>query len=213
MLIGFALAYLFYIRNPRLPEEARRQHPAALQVPAQQVVLRRALRLHLRAAGHVARPLPVEEGRRLVIDGFGPTASRRASSTSPPARRRLQTGYLYHYAFAMLIGVPRSCHLDHLPGGTLMSGLAHSFRRHLPAAGRRAVHPVDPRRGRGARATSRWSRCGRRSSPSRCRSDLGLNFDTSQTPASSSSRTTLAGSVGIGYKHGRRRHLHACSSC
>jgi NADH-quinone oxidoreductase subunit L len=40
-----------------------------------------------------------------VIDGFGPNGI--AAVTIDFARRaaRLQTGYLYHYAFAMLIGV------------------------------------------------------------------------------------------------------------
>ena len=33
------------------------------------------------------------------------TASRRGCSTSPAMSVKLQTGYLYHYAFAMLIGV------------------------------------------------------------------------------------------------------------
>jgi NADH-quinone oxidoreductase subunit L len=44
-------------------------------------------------------------GDGYVIDGFGPDGV--AATTIDLARRatRLQTGYLYHYAFAMLIGV------------------------------------------------------------------------------------------------------------
>ena len=44
-------------------------------------------------------------GDGYVIDGFGPDGV--AAATVDIARRatRLQTGYLYHYAFAMLIGV------------------------------------------------------------------------------------------------------------
>jgi NADH-quinone oxidoreductase subunit L len=40
-----------------------------------------------------------------IIDRFGPDGF--AATTLETARRaiRLQTGYLYHYAFAMLIGV------------------------------------------------------------------------------------------------------------
>jgi NADH-quinone oxidoreductase subunit L len=40
-----------------------------------------------------------------VIDGMGPDAI--ASGTLKIAQRagRLQTGYVYHYAFAMLIGI------------------------------------------------------------------------------------------------------------
>ena len=54
----------------------------------------------------------------------GPTASRRACSTSPRNVVRLQTGYLYHYAFAMLIGVAALHHLVHVRGSALMTSLA-----------------------------------------------------------------------------------------
>ncbi len=37
--------------------------------------------------------------------GWGRTASRRGSSDVTKSVVRLQSGYLYHYAFAMLIGV------------------------------------------------------------------------------------------------------------
>jgi hypothetical protein len=72
--------------RPR-PETPASSPPAirALQVPAQQVVLRRALRLPVRAAGDVARPLPVEEGRRPPSStASARRASRPVSSTSPP---------------------------------------------------------------------------------------------------------------------------------
>ncbi len=40
------------------------------------------------------------------------TASRRACSDVTGRVVKLQTGYLYHYAFAMLIGVAALDHLD-----------------------------------------------------------------------------------------------------
>ena len=45
------------------------------------------------------------KGDGLVIDGFGPdgVSARVLDVTSRVVR--LQSGYLYHYAFAMLIGV------------------------------------------------------------------------------------------------------------
>ena len=139
---------------------------AALPVLPQQVVLRRALRLRSSSAGQAA-----SAGR----SGRAATAPpSTASSTAPrPACRsvtgrvvRLQTGYVYHYAFAMLIGVARSS-----PGSCSPAGLRNEHRhgsdpvdRHVPAAGRRAAHrlPATARR----RATRAGSRCGRRSSPS-----------------------------------------------
>ena len=66
MVLGFAVAYHVLHPPAVLPVELARQQPAALSVPAQQMVFRRAVRLHLRAAGQVARPLPVEAGRRLA---------------------------------------------------------------------------------------------------------------------------------------------------
>jgi NADH-quinone oxidoreductase subunit L len=54
----------------------------------------------------VARPVPLEARRRLAHRRHSaPTALPRASSMSPAASCRLQTGFVYHYAFAMLIGV------------------------------------------------------------------------------------------------------------
>ena len=50
MLVGFVLAYLMYIRRPELPGRIAAHQPAALRVPAQQVVLRRDLRRDLRPA-------------------------------------------------------------------------------------------------------------------------------------------------------------------
>jgi len=46
-----------------------------------------------------------KKGDGLVIDGFGPdgVSARVVDVTNRVVR--LQTGYLYHYAFAMLIGV------------------------------------------------------------------------------------------------------------
>jgi NADH-quinone oxidoreductase subunit L len=91
-----------------LADTAKRSPPSSigpLPVPAQQVVLRRALRLDLRAPG---KWLGRCSGRRVtakIIDGSAPTASPRASSTHTNRVVKLQTGFVYHYAFAMLIGV------------------------------------------------------------------------------------------------------------
>ena len=40
-----------------------------------------------------------------MIDGYGPDGVAAASVDLARRAMRLQTGYLYHYAFAMLIGV------------------------------------------------------------------------------------------------------------
>ena len=105
MVVGFAVAWYFYLATRSCP-------PAS---PSASAWLYRFLLnkwyfdelydfLFVRRR-QVARPLPVEEGRRLVIDGFGPdgVSARVIDVTNRVVR--LQSGYLYHYAFAMLIGV------------------------------------------------------------------------------------------------------------
>ena len=105
MLIGLGIAYWFYIVDPSLPVAAREPAARPLPVPAQQVVLRRALRRHLRAPGHVARPLLWKQGDGATIDG---AINGVAMGIVPAFTRlagRVQSGYVFHYAFAMVIGL------------------------------------------------------------------------------------------------------------
>jgi NADH-quinone oxidoreductase subunit L len=46
-----------------------------------------------------------KQGDGAVIDGLGPDGLASATRDIAVRASRLQTGYLYHYAFAMLIGV------------------------------------------------------------------------------------------------------------
>ena len=86
---------------------ARRQGSAAdLHVPGPQVVLRRAVRLAVRPPGRCGSATGCGSGGDVgMIDGFGPDGIAAASVDIARRAMRLQTGYLYHYAFAMLIGV------------------------------------------------------------------------------------------------------------
>jgi len=105
MAIGFAVAYLFYIRRPDLPVELARNHE----------VLYRFL-LNKWYFDEIYDALLVNPTKRLgyilwkwgdgwVIDGFGPDGVSARVIDVTRNVVRLQTGYLYHYAFAMLIGV------------------------------------------------------------------------------------------------------------
>ena len=47
----------------------------------------------------------VAKGDGAVIDGLGPDGVAALTRDLARQASRLQTGYLYHYAFAMLIGV------------------------------------------------------------------------------------------------------------
>ena len=104
-IVGGYVAWLFYIRRPDIPASLAKTQDGALPVPAEQVVFRRALRLPVRQARHAARARPVEGRRRRDHRRLRARRRVRACAVLAARARQLQTGYLYHYAFAMLIGV------------------------------------------------------------------------------------------------------------
>ncbi len=105
MALGFVLAYMFYIRNTELPKRL-----AAMHQPIYQFLLNKWYFdelydfLFVRPAKWLGHFL-WKKGDGVVIDGFGPDgiSARVVDITGQVVR--LQTGYLYHYAFAMLIGI------------------------------------------------------------------------------------------------------------
>jgi NADH-quinone oxidoreductase subunit L len=102
---GILLAWYLYIRRPDLPEKL-----ATLHQPAYQFLLNKWYFdelydfLFVRPAKAVGLAL-WRGGDGRIIDGFGPNGI--AAQVLAMARRAttLQTGYVYHYAFAMLVGV------------------------------------------------------------------------------------------------------------
>ena len=103
---GIALSYYYYIVDPDAARPDRPRLQAAAHAVLQQVVLRRALRRGVRPAGAGDRPRA--SGRRATAPrstGSVPTASPPAPQDLAGVLSRFQSGYLYHYAFVMLIGV------------------------------------------------------------------------------------------------------------
>jgi NADH-quinone oxidoreductase subunit L len=105
MLAGFVLAYAYYIAAPWLPAAtARAFRPIYLFLLNKWYFDELYDWLFVRPAFWVGRLL-WKRGDGTIIDGLGPdgVASRVLWTTGRVVR--LQTGYVYHYAFAMLIGV------------------------------------------------------------------------------------------------------------
>jgi NADH-quinone oxidoreductase subunit L len=105
MLIGLGIAYLFYIVNPALPERL-----AAQQWPLYRFLLNKWYfdelydRVFVRPALWLGRLL-WRRGDGATIDG---TINGIAMGLVPAVTRlagRAQSGYLFHYAFAMVIGL------------------------------------------------------------------------------------------------------------
>jgi NADH-quinone oxidoreductase subunit L len=105
MVLGFLLAFLFYIRDTSLPRKL-----AAMNGPLYQFLLNKWYfdelywLIFTRPAMWLGRFL-WKQGDGLVIDGLGPDGVSARVVDVTRGVVRLQTGYVYHYAFAMLIGV------------------------------------------------------------------------------------------------------------
>ena len=142
MALGFAVAWYFYIADP---------HPVRTRAPAAgayQFLLNAwyfdALydSLFVRPTKRLGRFL-WKTGDGTMIDGIGPdgVSARVIDITNRVVK--LQSGYIYHYAFAMLIGVaassPISCSRR---GAAELAG--RSSPSHLPAAARRAPDRLLP---------------------------------------------------------------------
>ena len=105
MAIGFALAWYMYIRRPDVPAKLAREHQGLYQFLLNKWYFDELYdRIFVRPARWLGRFL-WKKGDGWLIDGFGPDgiAARVVDVTRGVVR--LQTGYVYHYAFAMLIGV------------------------------------------------------------------------------------------------------------
>jgi NADH-quinone oxidoreductase subunit L len=104
MAIGFVIAWHFYIRRPDIPVELARTHELLYKFLLNKwyfdelydfIFVRPVKRL-----GY----LLWKDGDGWLIDGFGPDGVSARVLDVTRNVIRLQTGYLYHYAFAMLIG-------------------------------------------------------------------------------------------------------------
>jgi NADH-quinone oxidoreductase subunit L len=105
MAIGFALAWYMYIRRPDVPVQLAREHQGLYQFLLNKWYFDELYdRIFVRPARWLGRFF-WKKGDGWLIDGFGPDgiAARVVDITRGVVR--LQTGYVYHYAFAMLIGV------------------------------------------------------------------------------------------------------------
>ncbi|RVD57319.1 MULTISPECIES: NADH-quinone oxidoreductase subunit L [unclassified Mesorhizobium] len=105
MLIGLALAWKFYIRSPEMPVDLAARHRGLYAFLLNKWYFDELYDfLFVRPAKRLGSFL-WKTGDGTIIDGLGPdgVSARVVDVTNRVVK--LQTGYLYHYAFAMLIGV------------------------------------------------------------------------------------------------------------
>jgi NADH-quinone oxidoreductase subunit L len=105
MIAGFLVAYQFYIRDPEAPKQLAARHRGLYQFLLNKWYFDELYDfLFVQPAKRLGYFL-WKTGDGTVIDGLGPdgVSARVVDLTNRVVK--LQTGYLYHYAFVMLIGV------------------------------------------------------------------------------------------------------------
>ncbi len=104
-LIGVLIAWYMYIQKPDAPTALRRHFEPLYQISFHKWWFDEIYEvIFVRPARFLAR-LFWKGGDGFIIDGFGPDGL--AAVTRALARRAsiFQSGYIYHYAFAMMVGV------------------------------------------------------------------------------------------------------------
>jgi NADH-quinone oxidoreductase subunit L len=118
-IIGFAIAYYYYILNPDLPRKlAARKGMLYLFLYNKWYFDELYDFLFVRPAMRLGRFL-WKRGDGTVIDGLGPDGIAARVLDASRGAVRLQTGYVYHYALAMLLGVVALATWFMVTGGVL----------------------------------------------------------------------------------------------
>ncbi|MBI3702208.1 MAG: NADH-quinone oxidoreductase subunit L [Afipia sp.] len=105
MIVGFLVSWLFYIRRPYIPVELANQHQGLYKFLLNKWYFDGLYDfIFVRPTKWFGRFL-WKKGDGFVIDGFGPDGVSARVLDVTRNVVKLQSGYLYHYAFAMLIGV------------------------------------------------------------------------------------------------------------
>jgi NADH-quinone oxidoreductase subunit L len=105
MALGFVIAYYMYIVNRRVPAALARWNPLIYKFLLNKWYFDELYDyIFVRPAFWIGR-LFWKGGDGFIIDGLGPDGVSARVLDASRNVVKLQTGYVYHYAFAMLIGV------------------------------------------------------------------------------------------------------------
>lgn len=105
MIIGFLFALQFYIRKPHIPAKLAEGHKGLYQFLLNKWYFDELYHfLFVRPCFWLGRVF-WKKGDGAIIDGFGPDGISALVMRVAAKVRTMQTGLIYHYAFAMVIGV------------------------------------------------------------------------------------------------------------
>jgi NADH-quinone oxidoreductase subunit L len=104
-LAGIALSYLYYMVRPELPEITAMRFPALYALFYNKWYFDEIYdAVFVQPALAIGRAF-WKKGDEAVIDGLGPDNIAARAQDMAAVLSRFQSGYLYHYAFVMLVGV------------------------------------------------------------------------------------------------------------
>ena len=104
-LAGIATAWFLYIRRPELPAMLRERGGAFYALFANNYYIDRFNDWFFAGGFRRIGALFSDVGDRSIIDGFFVNGSAKVVAAGAALLRHIQSGYIYHYAFTMIIGV------------------------------------------------------------------------------------------------------------
>ena len=102
---GALTAWFFYLKRPDLPEAISKKLSGLYTVLDRKFYMDDLYIKGFAAGGRAAGKFLWQKGDELVIDGILVNGTANSVGRLAGILRQLQTGYLYHYAFAMIIGL------------------------------------------------------------------------------------------------------------
>jgi len=102
---GFGLAYLMYIRRTDLPGKVVAAFPGVYKFLLNKWYFDELYNVIFVKPAFVLGRFFWKRGDAGIIDRFGPDGVSAATNQAAKRLGALQTGYLYHYAFAMIVGI------------------------------------------------------------------------------------------------------------
>jgi NADH-quinone oxidoreductase subunit L len=105
MVLGFVVSWYFYIRRPDIPVALAERHDLLYRFLLNKWYFDEIYdAIFVRPAMWIGR-LFWKKGDGWLIDGFGPDGISARVLDAARGAVKVQTGFVYHYAFAMMIGV------------------------------------------------------------------------------------------------------------
>ncbi len=102
---GIVAAWFLYLKRPQLPQRLRDRFPGLYALLDNKYYMDRINEVVFAAGARLIGRAFWRGGDVAVIDGAAVNGSARLVGWFALLVRRVQTGYIYHYAFAMLVGV------------------------------------------------------------------------------------------------------------